>query len=154
MLAQSSSVSKLTAVDTDRGAISYAKSHYQAHKITFQTGDARTLQFAAQTFDAIVSFETIEHLADSAGFLRQSLRLTKPGGTLICSTPNQNSLPFDRSVFPHHLRHFTPEEFDTLLQDAGWSIEERFSQPDASSADVVSGWGGKYNIAVCRKPLS
>ncbi|MBD1822052.1 class I SAM-dependent methyltransferase [Cyanobacteria bacterium FACHB-DQ100] len=42
--------------------------------------------------DVVVSVETIEHLENPRAFYRELVRLTKPGGHIIVTTPNQLSL--------------------------------------------------------------
>lgn len=42
--------------------------------------------------DVVVSVETIEHLENPRSFLRELYRLTRPGGLVIVTTPNQLSL--------------------------------------------------------------
>jgi len=42
--------------------------------------------------DVVCSVETIEHLENPRAFMRELVRLTKPGGLLIVTTPNQLSL--------------------------------------------------------------
>jgi 2-polyprenyl-3-methyl-5-hydroxy-6-metoxy-1,4-benzoquinol methylase len=42
--------------------------------------------------DVAVSLETIEHLENPRAFIRELVRITKPGGWLLVTTPNQRSL--------------------------------------------------------------
>jgi SAM-dependent methyltransferase len=42
-------------------------------------------------FDASVSLETVEHLENPRAFFRQIARITRPGGLVIVTTPNQTS---------------------------------------------------------------
>lgn len=42
--------------------------------------------------DVVVAVETIEHLENPRAFMRELARLTKPGGWVIVTTPNQLSL--------------------------------------------------------------
>lgn len=46
------------------------------------------LPYDDDTFDAACSLEVIEHLEDQFLFTRELLRILKPGGTAIISTPN------------------------------------------------------------------
>jgi 2-polyprenyl-3-methyl-5-hydroxy-6-metoxy-1,4-benzoquinol methylase len=41
--------------------------------------------------DAVVSVETIEHLENPRAFMRELVRLTRPGGLVLVTTPNQLS---------------------------------------------------------------
>jgi len=42
--------------------------------------------------DVVCSIETIEHLENPRAFMRELVRLTKPGGWILVTTPNQLSL--------------------------------------------------------------
>jgi len=42
--------------------------------------------------DVAISLETIEHLENPRSFMREMVRITKPGGWLLVTTPNQRSL--------------------------------------------------------------
>lgn len=46
------------------------------------------LPFADGEFDVTVSLEGVEHLLYPTAFLRELVRVTQPGGTIILSTPN------------------------------------------------------------------
>lgn len=47
-----------------------------------------TLPFPDAHFDATVSIEVVEHVEDQFAFLRELVRVTKPGGRVIVTTPN------------------------------------------------------------------
>ncbi|MCG7754945.1 class I SAM-dependent methyltransferase, partial [Flavihumibacter cheonanensis] len=72
--------------------------------------------FADDAFDAVVSFETLEHLEDHDGLLREFRRVLKPGGFLLISSP-------DKAVYserlqnrnPFHLRELHRDELEALL---------------------------------------
>jgi SAM-dependent methyltransferase len=51
-------------------------------------GDAQNLPFADNSFDLVVSCETIEHLPEVRSALREMERVTRPGGKLLLTTPN------------------------------------------------------------------
>ena len=64
-------------------------------------GDARFIQIDLDagrvplpdaSAEWVVAVETIEHLENPRAFLRELVRLVKPGGTVLVSTPNQLSL--------------------------------------------------------------
>jgi 2-polyprenyl-3-methyl-5-hydroxy-6-metoxy-1,4-benzoquinol methylase len=45
-----------------------------------------------ESADVVVSIETIEHLENPRAFMRELVRLVKPGGWILITTPNQLSL--------------------------------------------------------------
>jgi len=58
----------------------------------FVQGDAQALPFADQSFDIVVSCETIEHLPEVQTALREMWRVTRPGGKFFLTTPNYANL--------------------------------------------------------------
>ncbi len=54
--------------------------------------DAGQVPLADASADVVLSVETIEHLENPRAFVRELVRLTKPGGLVIITTPNQLSL--------------------------------------------------------------
>jgi SAM-dependent methyltransferase len=57
-----------------------------------QNLDQPMSQLASNMADVVISVETIEHLENPRAFYRELVRLVKPGGTVIVTTPNQLSL--------------------------------------------------------------
>jgi 2-polyprenyl-6-hydroxyphenyl methylase/3-demethylubiquinone-9 3-methyltransferase len=50
------------------------------------------LPYADARFDLVVSMDVIEHVSDPLAWVREALRVLKPGGTLFLTTPNYASL--------------------------------------------------------------
>jgi SAM-dependent methyltransferase len=70
-------------------------------------------------FDAVCSFQVLEHLSDPLSFLKDAINLIKPGGKLIISVPNQDSfIRFDSqdllNMPPHHMARWSPFTFKWL----------------------------------------
>jgi 2-polyprenyl-3-methyl-5-hydroxy-6-metoxy-1,4-benzoquinol methylase len=143
----------VTAVDIDNGAIEYARTHYQGQKIQHICADARSLEFD-HSFDAIVSFETIEHIDFDEQLINKFYQLLSPGGTFICSTPNQDVMPFDKEKFKYHVRHYTVSEIGDLITRCGFSIVTTHTQKDPRYGQVEPGTDGCFTILVCEKPES
>jgi len=60
----------------------------QCHKTE---ADGR-LPFDDGTFDAVISVEVIEHVEDQFAFIRELVRIAKPGGLVIITTPNTHHM--------------------------------------------------------------
>jgi 2-polyprenyl-3-methyl-5-hydroxy-6-metoxy-1,4-benzoquinol methylase len=81
------------------------------------------------TFDVITMRQSLEHVHQPLEVLRAAHRLLAPGGLLIVSTPNIDSLPFKwfgrfwwGLDLPRHLTHFTPDTLQLMLARAGFDV--------------------------------
>lgn len=140
----------VTGVDIDKGAIDYAQNHYKSGNVEHLCADAREIEFK-QHFDAIVSFETIEHIDFDKQLLTKFYQLLAPGGTFICSTPNQDVMPFVKEKFKYHIRHYTPSEIAQIITECGFSIVGTYTQKDPRYGQVEAGDDGCFTIMVCKK---
>lgn len=140
----------VTAIDLSQEAIDYGRKYYKHEKIIYKVADFSMLDLSSGSFDVIVSFETMEHV-DASNLLDLFSRLLVPGGTLIISTPNEEVSPFSPSEFIHHQRHYTPQEFSSILESYGFEVISRFSQPDSELKTLNEGWDGKFMIAIAKE---
>jgi 2-polyprenyl-3-methyl-5-hydroxy-6-metoxy-1,4-benzoquinol methylase len=103
----------VTGIDLEDEAILYASQHYPGP--LYLPADVQRALLGA--FDWVVSLETIEHVPDPSSALK-NFRGSK---RLLISTPNEALYPFDPDKFKGdrfpHLRHYTPDSFERLLND-------------------------------------
>ena len=91
-----------------------------------------------RTFDAVLSLEVVEHVADVPAFLEALARLVAPGGVLVIGTLNRTIRSFVKAIIgaeyvmgwlprgTHNWRKFvTPEELDLGLRPYGLTLVER-----------------------------
>ena len=107
-------------VDMDSKAISFARENYQGLNLHFAIMDANRLALSDRGFDAVVSFEVIEHVADPVRYLEEVKRVLKPGGLFVLSTPNRNAtgLRYKNAICEdhYHRREYSPKELELLLR--------------------------------------
>jgi len=101
------------AVVTGMDVSEYAVSRAAALVAEFPDADTRTgdicdIDFPDGTFDLVVSLETIEHSPSVPKAVSELVRVTRPGGRLIITSPNYVSLVgLYRAVTRLFGRHFT-----------------------------------------------
>lgn len=80
--------------------------------------DGACLPFSSGAFDAVTTFETLEHLERRDEFLAELERVLTPGGSLVLSTPNAHyTRPMDgRPRNPFHVFEYTPDELEDALR--------------------------------------
>jgi SAM-dependent methyltransferase len=100
----------VTGVDCDEPTLAAARRQWGEQH--FLQGDALSLPLDDESFDAVVTFETIEHVADGDAFLTEMKRVLRPGGLLLCSTPNIRYTSHPAM----HIKEYRPDEFYTLLE--------------------------------------
>jgi 2-polyprenyl-3-methyl-5-hydroxy-6-metoxy-1,4-benzoquinol methylase len=83
------------AADYSEVAVAKARAFAQARgavNLTVEQGDIQALDHPAQTFDAVISCETVEHVPEPRRAVAELARVLKPGGRLVLTTPNYLSL--------------------------------------------------------------
>jgi SAM-dependent methyltransferase len=109
----------VTGVDIDSQTLAHARSAYADRaNVDFALGSAASLPIADASADAVVSFETIEHLdaADQPKMLAEFARVLAPDGVLVLSSPNRPEYSERRGyVNPFHRHELDRDELTQLL---------------------------------------
>jgi SAM-dependent methyltransferase len=94
-------------------------------RVTPTRANLAALPVRSSTVDVVVNFQVIEHLWDQEGFLRECLRVLRPGSRLLVTTPNRITFSpgRDTPLNPFHTRELAPAEMATLLRDTGFEVE-------------------------------
>lgn len=146
---------QVTAVDRSDGALAEASKHFKNEHTRFLKDDCHTLANASAfgPFDAIVSFETLEHLPDPKSFLKKSFDILSPSGAFIVSTPNQLvSSPGNNLNWEFHEKEYTPTELVDILRDTGFRDVQLYGQrlsfkgklKNEIRADINSLWSNPF----------
>jgi SAM-dependent methyltransferase len=93
--------------DLDTDTVLAAREVGGPPNLSFVEEDVTNMTFADDTFDAVTSMETFEHV-DPDGYLAEIRRVLKPGGKLILSTP-QNRMGRIPVNFAH-IREYSLDE--------------------------------------------
>ncbi|MCL0079871.1 class I SAM-dependent methyltransferase [Dehalococcoidia bacterium] len=101
---------KVVGGDISKVSIRYATARYcHRQNMLFLILDAQRLPFRSNTFDIVISLETIEHVPNPEVFLNECKRVLREGGLLICSTPLK-----PEGVKPEHAK-WSVKEFRELI---------------------------------------
>ncbi len=87
---------RVTGLDASATSVEVAKRHaaQSGLEIVYRQGTAEDLAAAGERFDAVVSLEVVEHVADLETFLGAAVTLTRPGGALVLATLNRTPKSF------------------------------------------------------------
>jgi len=112
--------------------------------VSFDLDDPElTYPFPDETFDAILSLATLEHIINTKHHMTEVRRILKTGGHLYISTPNYSGLPFaipfllkgrsfhnplkegiNEYEFYAHVRYFTYKTLMEFVSSFGFSAEK------------------------------
>jgi SAM-dependent methyltransferase len=149
-------------IDLDRELATAAPN--QQPTLRFVCGDASKLPFPDASFGVVTMFDLLEHVPDHKAASREALRVLKPGGFVLVSTPSEHwRYPYHRA-----LSRFCPPETDIIARwghvRRGYNRDElatlfnmapHASAPFINALSVVShdlslnDWGERRRIAAC-----
>ena len=78
---------RVVAVDYDAATVAHVRSRYPS--VDVMEGNLAALPLPDASVDVVVNFQVIEHLWDQPQFITECLRVLRPGGVLLMSTPNR-----------------------------------------------------------------
>ena len=109
----------VVGVDVAPDVVAHASSRYEDRRnLSFTTGSAARLPIADASVDAVISFETIEHLPreEQSRMIDEIARVLTADGVLILSAPNPVEYSAKRDYRnPFHLHEPDREELEAML---------------------------------------
>lgn len=108
-------VSAIIGADISSNGIKFANKHYKAENLEFIQMDALNLKFEDNSFDAVISFDILEHIDEEcqSKFISEIARVLKDKGVAYIGCPNA-TVSKGQNIF--HLKELTRREFELLLQ--------------------------------------
>lgn len=102
--------------DISKETIDFCKKKFSNNR--FELIDGTQIQFDDNSFDVVVSFETIEHTTEYSKMISEFKRILKQNGVAIISTPNIliNS-PTGQIVNKFHTQEWNYEELLSILSE-------------------------------------
>jgi len=139
--------SQVIGADYSADAMKLAKEHYNKENLNFQIEDITSMSFQDNSFDVVVSMETIDHVDGDACLLELN-RVLKPGGILIISS-HQN-LHGHIPIVPWHLQEYSLPEFKIILKKHHFEVIKIYGE---KLGVITEDEKGEYMIAICKKAI-
>lgn len=122
----------ITGIDISLNNIKHCVKNYASGNVRFFNMDASKMPFE-DTFDVVVSFETIEHTRRWATTIFSMKNALRVGGKLIISSPNRTFYNpgkelHDKPQNPFHTQEFTVQEMVDILSGVGFKNIEIYGQ--------------------------
>ena len=114
LLAAETGADRVLGVDCSSDAVMFAQEFWGAGNVAYEMASAGSFGFEGSAFDLIVSFETVEHLANDESFIRRAWHALRPGGCLLISAPHQLGYPMTMN-HPFHVAHYSANGLEGLV---------------------------------------
>lgn len=136
----------ITGVDIDENSIKKAIHKYESPNISFKLGSATEIPIPDNSIDVVVSFETLEHLAEHDQMMKEIKRVLSPSGLLIMSTPDKlNYSDKNESKNPFHIKELYENEFRLLINNH-FKTSSFFKQQSSYSSVLFGGKACTLNV--------
>jgi len=137
--------------------VNKVKKEHKNH-FSFLLADGKKLPFQNEYFDAIVSFDVIEHIEDDKAVANEMFRVCKRGGFLLLGTPNRLRLSNrlyvligKRILYPYylgpetiHIREYTMQSLTFLIEKGGFKV--------CTKSYIWLGLVGRIDLGLCMFP--
>ncbi len=138
-------VRSVCGVDVNENAIDYAKSRYHNGNLKYRRADLQSqLPFPDGAFDAITSFETLEHVENQDFMLSEFHRVLKNDGILVISSPDRTVSERIGLDNRFHVSERSKREFVELLGRRSFTVQQVLGHGDGNP--VAAHWKAVHRL--------
>jgi len=131
----------VAGIDVSDEAIGWGEKYYAHENVSYDCKDLLKIDTEFTRVDAVVSFETLEHLENAPGLVGIFRKISP---IILCSTPNEEKYNFKETKPLGHVRHYSPAEFDYLMR--GSRTLAACTQKSKAEHAIVKGRDGRYLV--------
>ena len=106
--------------DYSEAILAKARAHY-GDRISLKEFDAQNMPFKDKSKDVIILLEAIYYLPDAEKFVRECVRILRPGGKVLIASANKYLFDFNPS--PHSYKYYGVVELNSLFSKYGFRSE-------------------------------
>lgn len=136
----------IIGIDQLEIAVNTSRKNFNDERITFEQMDALNMTFEDDSFDVVCLSNSLHHLSDIKGMMKEMERVLKPGGTLIVNEMMSDNLNA-RQKSHLKIHHFAAE----IDRELGESHNETFKAKqilevleETSTLSIKDAWDLKY----------
>ncbi len=156
----------VTGIDSAAAMLAIARGRAgERDNVTFHEGEATALPVADASFDAAVSVQVLEYVADVPAALRELHRVVRPGGRIVLwdvdwatvAWRSRDAARMQRmlAAWDHHLAHPSlPQTFAPQLRDAGFTDVGLAAHTFATSELDLETYGGSLTELIAGYAVS
>lgn len=111
------------AVGLDYSPTALRLAKRRAPGVRYVRGSAYALPFEAESFDAALALDILEHLDDDLLAAREIARVLRPGGAAVVAVPAHRWLWSQHDEALDHKRRYKLAELELVLEQAGLRVE-------------------------------
>lgn len=122
--------------------------------------DAKPIPLDDARVNKVIAMEVLEHVEDPRAFMREIVRVAKPGCQFLLTVPDPLGESIQRKLAPpcyfeapNHIRVFERDQFERLVEESGLIIERRTSYGFYWSIWWFFFWACKQDLSPPWHPL-
>ena len=148
-----SSAAGVIGIDYDALTLAHAAARYRQAR--FVRGNLAALPLPSRSVDVVATLQVIEHVWNHDEFVGECLRVLRPGGLLLVTTPNRLTFSpgLETPVNPFHTKEFTAVELADLLAKNGFDVDPAYGlHAGRRLAELDARYGGFVEAQLATPP--